>query len=258
MDKTAEPLTGRKIVFRLHSLSLEEIYPDKNLLDIAKEQETFLLYGSYPAVVNATATQEKEETIRELSGSYLYKDILEFQAVRNPAVLTSLLKALALQIGSEVSYNELAGIVGIDKKTVERYIDLLEKNFIVFRLPPFFKNQRRAISKLRKIYFCDLGVRNAVINNFNFLENRSDVGALWENFCIVERIKRQEYHASHTNSYFLRTYDGAEIDLVEEAGGTVSGYEFKWSKRSASAQAKQLAGIDYRIITPENISGFII
>ncbi|MEK7097399.1 MAG: DUF4143 domain-containing protein, partial [Patescibacteria group bacterium] len=198
------------------------------------------------------------EVLRELSGSYLYKDILEFQAVRNPSVLTSLLKALALQIGGEVSYNELANTVGIDKKTVERYIDLLEKNFIIFRLPPFSKNQRRAISKLRKIYFYDLGIRNAIINNFNFFENRGDVGAIWENFCIIERIKSQEYNKLYKNNYFLRTYDGAEIDLIEEAGGSVFGYEFKWSKRGANAEIKHLAGVDYKIITPENINGFII
>lgn len=258
LDKTSEPLTGRKIVFRLHSLSLDEIYPDKNILQISKELGMLLIYGSYPAAINAKSVQEKGEALRELSGSYLYKDILEFQAVRNPSVLTSLLKALALQIGAEVSYNELSNIVGIDKKTVERYIDLLEKNFIIFRLQPFSKNQRRAISKLRKIYFCDLGIRNTIINNFNFLENRGDVGAIWENFCIAERIKRQDYHKLYKNNYFLRTYDGAEIDLIEEAGGSVSGYEFKWSKRNANAGIKQLAGVDYSIITPENISGFII
>ena len=258
LDKTSEPLTGRKIVYRLHSLSLEEIYPDKNILKISKELEMLLIYGNYPAIINAQSTQEKSDALRELSGSYLYKDILEFQAVRNPSVLTALLKALALQVGAEVSYNELSNIVGIDKKTVERYIDLLEKNFIIFRLPPFFKNQRRAISKLRKIYFYDLGIRNAIINNFNFLENRGDVGAIWENFCITERMKYQEYNRLYKNNYFLRTYDGAEIDFIEEAGGNVSGYEFKWGKRRTDDGIKHLADIDYTVITPENISGFII
>jgi len=257
LDKTGEPLTGRKIIFKLYSLSLSELYPDKDLLKISKELETLLIYGSYPDVVNAKGAENKEEVLRELSSSYLYKDIFEFQEIKNSSVLTSLLKALALQIGSEASYNELSSIIGIDKKTVERYVDLLEKNYIIFRLPPYAKNKRRTISKMRKIYFYDLGIRNAIINNYSSFSDRADIGALWENFMIIERFKKQEYDKLYANNYFLRTYDGAEIDLIEERGGKVAGYEFKWKSRSGSKK-KQLAGIDCEFITPENIKGFII
>ena len=257
LDKTEEPLTGRKIVFKLYPLSLDELYPDKDLLKISKEMEMLLIYGSYPEVINANGANDKEEILRELSSSYLYKDIFEFQEIKNSSVLTSLLKALALQVGSEVSYNELSNIIGIDKKTVERYINLLEKNYIIFRLPPYAKNKRRTISKLRKIYFYDLGIRNTIINNYNLLSDRNDIGALWENFVIIERFKKQEYEKLYTNNYFLRTYDGAEIDLIEERGGKIEGYEFKWKSRSG-VKTKQLAGIDCKFILPENIKGFII
>lgn len=257
LDKTQEPLTGRKIIFKLYPLSLDELYPAKDLLKISKELEMLLIYGSYPEAINAKGAGDKEDVLRELNSSYLYKDVFEFQEIKNSSILTSLLKALALQVGSEASYNELANTVGLDKKTVERYIDLLEKNYIIFRLPPYAKNQRRTISKLRKIYFYDLGVRNAIINNYNWLADRADTGALWENFMIVERFKKQAYDKIYTNNYFLRTYDGAEIDLIEERGGKIEGYEFKWKKRTGS-KMKQLAGIDCKFITPENIKGFII
>lgn len=257
LDKTEEPLTGRKAIFKLYSLSLGELYPAKDLLKIAKELEMLLIYGSYPEVINAKGASDKEEVLRELNSSYLYKDVFEFQEIKNSSILASLLKALALQIGSEVSYNELANIVGIDKKTVERYIDLLEKNYIIFRLPPYAKNQRRTISKMKKIYFYDLGIRNSVINNYNLLADRADTGALWENFMIIERFKKQEYDKLYTNNYFLRTYDGAEIDLIEERGGKIEGYEFKWKARPG-VKVKQLAGIDCKFITPENVKGFII
>ncbi|MDD4901272.1 MAG: ATP-binding protein [Patescibacteria group bacterium] len=257
LDKTQEPLTGRKIIFKLFPLSVSELYPAKDLLKISKELEMLLIYGSYPEVINAKSAGDKEDVLRELNSSYLYKDVFEFQEIKNSSILTSLLKALALQIGSEVSYNELANIVGIDKKTVERYIDLLEKNYIIFRLPPYAKNQRRTISKMRKVYFYDLGVRNSIINNYNLLADRADIGALFENFMIIERFKKQEYDKIYINNYFLRTYDGAEIDLIEERGGKTLGYEFKWKKRTV-AKVKQLAGIDCKFITPENIKGFII
>lgn len=257
LDKTEEPLTGRKTIFKLYSLSLSELYPDKDLLKISKELEMLLIYGSYPEVINANGTENKKEVLRELSSSYLYKDIFEFQEIKNSSVLTSLLKALALQVGSEVSYNELSSTIGIDKKTVERYIDLLEKNYIIFRLPPYSKNQRRTISRMRKIYFYDLGIRNSIINNYNMFSDRADIGALWENFMIIERFKKQEYCKLYTNNYFLRTYDGAEIDLVEEYDGKIDGYEFKWKSRS-DIKIKQLAGINCKFITPENIKGYII
>jgi len=255
LDKTAEPLTGRKIVFQLYPLAIEEIYPEKDLLLIRKELSCILIYGSYPGIVKLPSNAEKEDMLGELCESYLFKDILEFQQVKNSEVLFLLLKALALQIGSEASYNELSNIIGIEKKTVERYVDLLEKNFIVFRLPPYAVNKRRTISKLRKIYFYDLGIRNAVINNFNGLDSRPDGGALWENFAIVERLKYQEYRRARVNNYFLRTYDGAEIDLIEEKGGVLKCFEFKLGAKRKKITGKT-AGLDYTVITSDDMGWF--
>lgn len=262
LDKTQEPLTGRKFVFNLFPLSAEEIYPEKNALKILKELEPRLIYGNYPAVAAKESFAEKEEELRELAASYLYKDILESSQIKNSSTLSGLLKALALQIGSEASYTELANVIGVDKKTVERYVDILEKNYIVFRLRPYAKNKRKIISKLKKIYFWDTGVRNAVINNFNFLSSRDDAGALWENFIIADRLKYQAYHKLYRDNYFWRTYDGAEIDLVEEKEGKPAGYEFKWkrNKRKAAAPAAwgDYRGSSYKVITPNDLDGFII
>lgn len=196
-----------------------------------------------------------------MASSSLYRDILEFQQVKNSTIIFDLLKALALQIGNEASYTELSSLLGIDKNTVEKYIDLLEKSYIVFRLPPYATNKRKEISKLRKIYFYDLGIRNAVINNFNFLKERSDVGELWENFILVERLKFQSYHKIYSNNYFWRTYDGAEVDLVEEKEGKLFGYEFKWNtKRSIKIPDlwKKYPKSSYEIITPEKLADFVI
>lgn len=169
LDKTSEALTGRKFVFNLFGLSLEEIFPEKNASDITKNIETFLMFGNYPEVVEESSLEEKRDLVNELASSSLYKDILEFQQIKNAGIISDLLKALSLQIGNEVSYTELSNLLGIDKNTVERYVDLLEKSYIIFRLSPYATNKRKEISKLRKIYFYDLGIRNAVINNFNFL-----------------------------------------------------------------------------------------
>ena len=215
LDKTEEPLTGRKFVFNLFPLSIEEIYPDKDVSLIMKDLETYVVYGSYPEVQVKTRMEEKQEVIHEISESYLYKDVFEFQKIKKSTTLDNLLRALALQIGGEVSYTELSNIVGIDKKTVENYIDILEKNYIIFRLYPYAQNKRKVISKLKKVYFWDLGIRNSIINNFNFLNFRNDVGALWENFCILERLKYQSYHKIYSNNYFWRTYAQAVIDLIE-------------------------------------------
>jgi len=261
LDKTEEPLTGRKFVFNLFPLSLEEIYPEKDVLKILKELEINLIYGNYPEVVVKKSLEEKQEIIREISSSYLYKDIIEFQKIRSSTTLNNLLKALALQIGSEISYRELANIVGVDKKTVENYIDILEKNFIVFRLYPYAKNKRKVISKLRKVYFWDLGIRNSIINNFNLLDSRNDVGALWENFAILERLKYQTYHNIHSNNYFWRTYGGAEIDFIEEKGDELDAYEFKWNDKKnirISSFCEDYPNSSFYKITPKEIKGFII
>lgn len=252
LDRTQEPLTGRKYVHQLFPLSLEEIYPDGNYLKMMKELEGLMIFGSYPEVVSQRSFKEKKELLRELASSYIYKDIFGFQEIKSPDILTKLLKALALQVGSQVSYNELANIVNVDKKTIERYIDLLEKSFVIFRLKPFTKNKRREISQLKKVYFYDTGIRNAVINNFDFFNGRNDVGILWENFMIAERMKFRFYHKIDREQYFWRTYDGNEVDLIEEGGGKLSGYEFKWGPKSKRKRLGFPWLDSYRLITKDN------
>jgi predicted AAA+ superfamily ATPase len=255
LDATQEPLTGRKFVYTLYPLAISEIFPRPDFLDLQKNLEERLLYGSYPRVVQQTSFEAKIRELRELVASYLYRDILELQQVKSPDLLHRLLQALALQIGSEVSYTELAQTVGADKNTVERYIQLLERSFVIFRLPPYAANQRRAISKLRKIYFWDTGIRNALIQNFNPLDLRTDSGALFENWMIAERLKRNAYEGKLVTSYFWRTYDGNEIDYLEESGGQVQGYEFKW--RPAETRLFQKGGFSVTLITPYQIIPFL-
>jgi predicted AAA+ superfamily ATPase len=255
LDATQEPLTGRKFVYTLYPLAISEIFPRPDFLDLQKNLEERLLYGSYPRVVQQTSFEAKIRELRELVASYLYRDILELQQVKSPDLLHRLLQALALQIGSEVSYTELAQTVGADKNTVERYIQLLERSFVIFRLPPYAANQRRTISKLRKIYFWDTGIRNALIQNFNPLDLRTDSGALFENWMIAERLKRNAYEGKLVTSYFWRTYDGNEIDYLEESGGQVQGYEFKW--RPAETRLFQKGGFSVTLITPYQLIPFL-
>jgi len=258
LDYTQESLTGRKYIYKLFPLSLKEIYPDENYLKIIKELESLMIFGSYPEVVSETSFEEKKELLKELASSYIYKDILGFQEVKSPDLLVKLLKALALQIGSQVSYNELSNILDIDKKTIERYIQLLEKNFVIFRLKPFTKNKRREISKLKKIYFYDIGIRNAVINNFNFLDTRKDVGMLWENFMIVERMRFRLYNKIDAEQYFWRTYDGKEIDLIEEESDKLHGYEFKWNLKRATKK-QNFSWLDsYKLIDRKSLKSFVL
>ena len=262
LDSVEEALTGRKFVYTLFPLSLEESFPDKDILTITKELETLMIFGSYPDVVKEISLEKKIELLRELHSSYLYKDIFEFQRIKNSDLVIKLVKALALQIGSEVSYSELANLVGIDKKTVEHYLDLLEKSFVIFRLSPYTRNKRREISQLKKVYFYDLGIRHAVINNFNFLENRNDVGAIWENFAIVERLKYRQYHNLYASQYFWRTYDGSEVDLIEEREGKLYGYECKWGKKFKEHH-KPLRWLEYpessfQYITPSHLIDFVL
>lgn len=261
LDNTAEPLTGRKFVYQLFPLSVEELYPTQDQLALLKDMESLLIFGSYPEVVQETSFDAKRDILNELHQSYLYKDIFEFQQVKHPSILTNLLRALALQLGSEVSLTELARLIGVSKQTVEAYIQLLEKNFVIFRLPPYATNKRREISKHKKVYFYDLGIRNAIINNFNFLASRNDVGALWENFLMSERLKFRSYHRLPYNAYFWRTYDGSEIDLVEEAEGAVQGYEFTWSdtaRKKPPEKWREYPRSSYAIITRKKLNGFII
>ena len=233
-SKINEPLTGRKIEYHLFPISTSELYAAKGLITTSEMLETRLIYGSYPDVLFGSLPPEKALT--ELTESYLYKDILDLEGMRKPAVLQKLLVALALQIGSEVSYHELSKTVEVDSKTVEKYIDILEKCYIVFRLNSFSRNIRTELTKGKKIYFYDLGVRNAVLQAFAPLELRQDKGALWENFFIAERMKYNHYSDRLVKSYFWRTTEKKEIDYIEESNGELHLFEMKWNEKKQSAK----------------------
>lgn len=225
-NEVVEPLTGRSREFWLYPLSVREIFSQKDELTFNRERENLFIYGSYPRVFRGITIEEKRLQLQKITSNYLYKDILKFQ---------KLLEALALQVGSEVSYTELSQLLGISKQTAAVYVDILEKAFIVFKVRPFSRNLRKELGKLRKIYFYDLGVRNALINNFNPLSIRGDIGALWENFVAAERKKMSNFVGNITPLYFWRTYDGQEVDLVEEKEGKLFGYEIKWAKARKKA-----------------------
>lgn len=225
-----EPLTGRKWEYMLLPISWNEFRSHFGYLKAQQQLEQRLIYGMYPDVINHTGNEQ--EVLKQLSNSFLYKDLLTIQSVRKPDLLPKLLKALALQLGNEVSYNELANLLQVSKDTVATYINLLEKAFIVFRLEPFSRNIRNEISANRKIFFYDNGIRNALISNFNSLGLRQDVGALWENFLVSERIKFLNNNNFFANSFFWRTTQQQEIDYVEERDGKIFAYEFKWNRKS--------------------------
>lgn len=226
-DSMAEPLTGRKRTFYLYPLSYTEIAHHQSAIEARRLLEARLIFGSYPEVVKNTG--DEKNTLTEIASSYLYKDILKLDNVRKPTYIEKLLQALAFQIGSEVSYHELAQTVGnIDTATVERYLDLLEKAFVIFKLPALSRKLRNEIKKGKKYYFYDNGIRNVLISNFSTLDLRQDKGALWENYLISERLKNNHYQARHLNTYFWRTHDKAEIDYIEEEDGTLNAFEMKW------------------------------
>jgi len=234
-NQTAEPLTGRMIRFELYPLALAELAGDQGYSAVEPWLDFLLRFGSYPAIVGLSES-EARVALDELVSNYLYRDALAFAGMRKSTVLTKLLELLARQIGQEVSYQEVGQALGIDRRTVVGYVDLLEQCFILFRLGAFSRNLRKEVTKSVKVYFYDLGVRNGLIQNFAPLSLRNDVGALWENFCIVERLKLLRYRQQFANQYFWRTYDQKEIDYLEEADGILAGYEFKWSP---SAKVKE-------------------
>lgn len=255
-----EPLTGRKREFQLYPFSTEELALHTSEREEKRLLEGRLIYGFYPEVINHPA--DAEEALREITSSYLYKDLLSLDEVRKPAVLQKLLLALALQVGSEVTFNDLGNTIGIDKETAEKYLDLLEKAFVIFRLNSFSRNMRREIKKSRKIYFWDNGIRNAIINNFNSLALRTDLGALWENFVISGRMKYLAYHRIPTNVYFWRTTTGKELDWLEERGGKLYAFEVKWNPER---RAKLPLGFgeaypetEFQVIHRENYPEFLI
>lgn len=255
-NRIAEPLTGRAFEFFLSPFFLLEINHDP--IEIRRLLETRLILGLYPEVV--TAQDEKQDILKTIYKNYLYKDALEYQGLKNPDLVEKLLAALALQVGSEVSLTELASLLGIDQKTVSSYLRLLELAFIIFRLPPLSRNLRKEISKSRKIYFWDTGIRNAVINNFNPLALRNDRGALWENLLIAERLKRNQIMGKSPNYFFWRTWDQQEIDYLEEEGGELIGYEIKWQskkERPPGLFRQTYKNSKWKLVDKENFEHFL-
>ncbi len=230
-SKISEPLTGRIYSYRLFPISQRELRVTNTPYEIEKQIEERLMYGSYPEIFSINGVQEKTKYLQNLANTYLYKDLLEFGDMRNSSKIYDLLKLLAFQIGNQVSLSELSNALEISRTTVDRYIDLLEKSFIIFRLPGFSRNLRKEVTKMDKIYFYDIGVRNAIIGNLHLLTNRDDVGKLWENFLIVERMKKLHYEQKIFSLYFWRLSSGAEIDLIEESGSRLHGFEFKYGKK---------------------------
>lgn len=228
-----EPLTGRKTTLRLYPLAQLEIGQIEERHQTDANLESRLIYGSYPEVVLSNDNRAREQYLREIVASYLYKDVLELDGIRHSSKISRLLQLMAFQIGKEVSYTELGTSLGMSKNTIERYLDLLEKAFVIQKLSGFSRNLRSEITKNSRYYFLDNGVRNALINNFNAPELRNDVGELWENYLVIERQKRQEYLGEQANNYFWRTYSKKEIDLVEEREGKLFGYEMKWGAARA-------------------------
>ncbi|MGM9868785.1 MAG: ATP-binding protein [Sodaliphilus sp.] len=254
-DQLSEPLTGRVFEYHLYPISSGELLDSHGLLGANQLLESRLIYGSYPDVLNHQ--QQARELIMNLSGSYLYKDLLSMEGVRRPVLLEKILAALALQVGSEVKYNEIAQLVGSDSKTVEKYIHLLEMCDVVFCLSALNRNVRNELKKGKKIYFWDNGVRNAVIQNFAPLSMRQDVGALWENFFISERMKANHYAGYYAKPYFWRTTAQQEIDFVEEKDGVFTTFEMKWNDKKATRKVPKAFAEAYPIaasyvVTPRN------
>jgi len=260
-SKISEPLTGRKLTFNLYPTCYAELRQAFGALDARTMLERWLVWGGYPAIVTTDPPALREQLLGELVGAYLYRDILELEGVRRSDKIVDLLRLLAFQIGHEVSLAELAANLAINRQTVERYLDLLEKVFVIFRVSGFSRNLRKEISKNWRYYFFDNGVRNSLIQNFNPLRMRNDLGQLWENFLMVERRKVNHYTGRPANTYFWRTYDQKEIDYIEEHGGKLGGFEFKWRGEMKPSTRREFQaaypGSELTTITPENFEEFV-
>jgi hypothetical protein len=260
-NRLGEPLTGRKKTLTLFPISQYELQHTHSPHELKLKLSDFLLYGSYPDIMTAEIREKKIEYLHEIVNSYLLKDILTLEQVKGSKILVRLLKLLALQIGSEVSLNELSNQLAIDIKTVARYLDLFEKTFIIKSVGGFSRNLRKEVTSKYKYYFYDTGVRNAIIDQFNQLDVRNDVGALWENFIVMERFKKQSYHTIYGSTYFWRTYDQQEVDIVEERDGKAHGFEITWSSKNKKKEPKDWkrawSETTYSIITPENYLDFV-
>ncbi len=248
-SKISEPLTGRIYSYKLYSISQGELHSTNTPYEIETQIEERLIYGSYPEIFSKEGTGAKSKYLQNLVDTYLYRDLLEFGDIRNSSKIHDLLKLLAFQIGNQVSLSELGSSLELSRTTVDRYIDLLEKSFIIFRLPGFSRNLRKEVTKMDKIYFYDTGVRNAIIGNLNILNSRDDAGKLWENFLIVERMKKLSYKRSIFSLYFWRLSSGAEMDLIEETEGELHGFEFKYGKKVIKTPSSWTIGYPKATVT---------
>jgi predicted AAA+ superfamily ATPase len=254
-SKISEALTGRMRKYTLYPFSVNEVSGEHSFTELIAQMDRYLRFGLYPEVYDKSEEDSIEE-LNELASNYLYKDVLQYQNIKKPNLIIDLLRALALQLGSEVSIHEVAKLLKQNSHTVLRYIELLEKSFVIFRLRAFSRNMRNEISKTQKIYFFDLGMRNSLIQNFNPLALRNDTGGLWENFCILERMKHLENNRKFVNSYFWRTYNQQEIDYIEEYGGMLHTFEFKYSSTKKTAIPPAFSNSypehSFTLITPDN------
>lgn len=259
-NKVNEPLTGRKWEYQMFPLSFGEMVAHHGKMKEMRMLPRRIVYGYYPEVV--TNEGNEVEILKLLTDAYLYKDILSWENIKHPDKLQTLLRALAYQVGSQVSFNELSQMCSIDGKTVERYITLLEQCYIIFRLPSFSRNLRHELKASRKIYFYDNGIRNALIADYTAPEIRQDIGALWENFVVSERMKCNEYYRRWVNRYFWRTTQQQEIDYLEEGGGKIQAYEIKWNPRKKTTITKTFADAypdtGFKVITPDTIAEFLL
>lgn len=254
------PLTGRSVTNMLYPVSITEMKKQFGGMHIIQNLENYLIYGMYPEALVGKNNNEKISYINELRNSYLLKDILELENIRNSDKLFDLLRMLAYQIGDEVSLNEIGNALQLSKHTIARYIDLLEKAFIIKKIGGFSRNLRKEIVKTSRYYFYDNGIRNSIINNFNPIEHRNDIGMLWENFMVMERLKKQEYENINSNNYFWRTYDRKEVDFVEERDGKLYGYEFKWNPKKTKIQQVWLDTYEnssFEIVSRDNFMEYV-
>lgn len=262
-NKISEPLTGRTLTFNMYPVSYAEIRQAFGAIEARSQLERWMVWGGYPAVTTLNDPALRERLLGEITGAYLYRDILEMEGIRHADKLTSLLRLLAFQIGQEVSLSELATNLGLGRPTVERYLDLLEKSFVIFRVGGFSRNLRKEVTKNARYYFYDNGIRNSLVQNFNRLHLRQDVGQLWENYLMMERRKTNQAASRSANAYFWRTYDQKEIDYIEERGGKLHGYEFKWGgkampRKTSSEFLEAYPGSELATIGPDNFEAFVL
>jgi uncharacterized protein len=261
-NKISEPLTGRNNTFLLTGFSFGELCEVERVFDIKSNIDNLLRFGTYPKIYTLPSNDSKVNNLSFLTNDYLYKDILEWENIQKSTKLTKILEYLALQIGGVVSYNDIATKLEISSKTVEKYIDLLEKAFVIFHLRAYSSNKGNELTRSFKIYFWDLGIRNSLLKNFGELHLRSDVGGMWENYCIAERIKKNQNLGVQANYYFWRTYQNNEIDFVEEKNGILSGYEFKYDKSSITKGSynftKEYTNSTLELINKKNIEDFLM